>query len=146
MDMTYRNERKNTKFVIVSDSSTEPNENIGAKEIEKQDRINGWFDCRYHKIIKRDGTIEDGRDIEQASVLLAAPLGDTKNKLSISVCLVGGKDDKGKSNCNYTFAQYKSLKKLQKELDNKYNKLKWVGLSDETDYASPSFDVSELMR
>jgi len=114
--MTYRNTRKETKYIIVSDSSTKPEENIGYKELEKQDRMDGWFSCRYHKIIKRDGKIEDGRDIDQSSVILNDHETAFKNKVSISVCLVGGKSHKGKPDCNYTFKQFKSLKKVLNEL------------------------------
>ena len=145
--MTYRNERKITTYIIVTDSFTKTDENIGYKELEKQDRKEGWFGCRFHKIIKRDGKIEDGKEINQSSVILNdRETKRVKNNMSISVCLIGGHSDKGKPDCNYTFKQFKALRKLYDNLKSNYPVVECIGHRDVTDSASPSFDVSELMR
>tara|TARA_R100001530_G_scaffold123060_2_gene90901 strand:- start:27 stop:461 length:435 start_codon:yes stop_codon:yes gene_type:complete len=144
--MTYRNERKKTKYIVITDSFTKPDENIGYKELEKQDRKEGWFGCQFHKIIKRDGKIEDGKDINQSSVMLNDRETEIKNNISISVCLIGGQSNKGKPDCNYTFKQFKSLRKLCDNLKSDYPVVECIGHRDVIDSASPSFDVSELMR
>ena len=57
------NIRLETKFIVVHSSQTTPEQNISAKDIEEMHRKDGLLTIGYHKVIKRDGTIEDGRDI-----------------------------------------------------------------------------------
>ena len=58
------NKRLDTKFIVVHSSQTTPEQNLTAKDMEEMHRKDGLFGIGYHKIITRDGTIEDGRDID----------------------------------------------------------------------------------
>ena len=53
--------RKETKYIIIHCSATRPSQDIGFEEINRWHRAKGWLMCGYHFIIKRNGTIEDGR-------------------------------------------------------------------------------------
>ena len=54
--------RKSTKFIVIHCSQTRPSQNIGAKEIDRWHREKGWLKIGYNKVIKRDGTVEQGRE------------------------------------------------------------------------------------
>lgn len=68
----------------------------------------GKFICiGYHFVIKTDGTIQRGRDLD---VVGAHVKGYNHN--SVGICLIGGIDRKGRSVDNFTEAQKKSLREL----------------------------------
>lgn len=64
----------------------------------------GWSDVGYHFFIKRDGTVERGRDIERVGAHVKG-----YNTSSIGICYAGGVDGSGKPEDNRTRAQIKSL-------------------------------------
>ena len=75
---------KKIKFLVVHCSDTPNEDNIGAIEIHKMHLNFGWNGIGYHKIIRRNGKIEDGRP----EFWIGA---HTKglNKESLGVCLIG---------------------------------------------------------
>lgn len=83
--------------LIVHCAATYDTMDIGVKEIRKVHvDENGWKDIGYHFVIRRDGTVEKGRDV---SVIGAHVLNHNAN--SIGICLAGGLSKKdGKTvNC-----------------------------------------------
>lgn len=128
--------------LIVHCAATYDTMDIGAKEIRKVHvDENGWKDIGYHFVIRRDGTVEKGRDV---SVIGAHVLNHNAN--SIGICLAGGlskKDGKTVNCVNYTPEQYKSLYTLLLKLKSEYPH---AGLHGHQDYANkfcPGFDVRE---
>ena len=59
-----QNKRKETKYIVVCCSNTPVNNDWGSREMDIEGRKEGLLECGFHKIIKRDGTVEDGRDID----------------------------------------------------------------------------------
>tara|TARA_X000000950_G_C13735430_1_gene586134 strand:- start:76 stop:567 length:492 start_codon:yes stop_codon:yes gene_type:complete len=143
---TMNNKRKETKYIVIHSSESSPKEDFDVKDIDTQHRKDGLFSCAFHKIIKRDGTIQDGRDIQIAGAHIADGSLKLSNKNSIGVCLVGGKSIDGQPDCNFTFKQYTALVTLIKKLKQDYNEVDVVGHRDVTDSVSPHFDVTELLR
>ena len=139
------NERKETKYIVIHSTGTNPKQNLDVKDLDKQHRKEGLFSCAYHKVIKRDGSIQDGRDIMLAGAHIETSV-DLSNKNSIGICLVGGKTTDGQPDCNYTFKQYTALVNLVKKLKQDYSGVEIVGHRDVADSVSPHFDVSELLR
>ena len=80
------NQRLETDFIVVHSSQTTPEQDIIGKRYRRMHRKDGLLTIGYHKVIKRDGTIEDGRDIDLAGVHVEAK-GDVSNANSISICL-----------------------------------------------------------
>ncbi len=80
------NYRKRTDFIVIHSTKSKPSENLGVKEITKKQRKEGFFHCAYHFIIKRDGTIEEGRDIKMSGAILPInqPLITNQNSIAIS--------------------------------------------------------------
>ena len=112
------NKRIKTDFIVVHSSQTTPEQDI-TQDIEEMHRKDGLLTIGYHKVIRRDGTIEDGRDIDLAGIHVEAK-GDVSNANSISICLIGGLSITGEPDCNFTLAQFRALNELQVELQAYY--------------------------
>lgn len=130
--------------VIVHCSATPPNRIIGAEEIREW-HVNerGFDDIGYHYVIRRDGRIDKGRDLD-------TPGAHAKgfNEDSVGICLVGGVDENGRSFSNFTRAQMDALVLLSKGLQHRYGQdVEFLGHRDLPDVAKdcPCFDVSEFL-
>ena len=144
--MVMSNLRTETKYIVIHSSDSSPEDDYDVKDIDTQHRKDGLFSCAFHKIIKRDGTVQDGRDIKVAGAHIADGTLKLSNKNSIGICLVGGKSIEGQPDCNFTFKQYTALVKLIEKLKQDYSEADIVGHRDVADSVSPHFDVSELLR
>lgn len=122
--------------IIIHCSDTPANMDCGRDEIDRWHKANGWSGIGYHYVIRRDGTIEDGRDIEMIG---AHALGHNAN--SIGVCLIGGKGGSGKTDCNFTAAQWGALRILVSHLTSQYQGARVIGHRDVAAKACPCFDV-----
>lgn len=98
--------RLKTDTVVVHCAETPAGLDIGAKEIRQWHiKERGWKDIGYHFVIRRDGTLEQGRPTWATP---AAVLGD--NNHIIAICLVGGCDVKKNEQNNFTPRQWETLK------------------------------------
>ena len=138
------NIRKETKYIVVHSSNTNPKQNLDVKDLDKQHRKEGLFSCAFHKIIKRDGSIQNGRDIMIAGAHIETDV-NLSNKNSIGICQIGGQNVDGQPDCNFTFKQYQSLVKLVDVLKDSYGQVEIVGHRDVTSSSCPQFDVKELL-
>lgn len=139
--------------IIIHCAATYPKMDIGAEEIrEWHTRDNGWSDIGYHFVIRRDGTVEAGRPVEQPGAHCK-----NHNARSIGVCLVGGlcggkvcehemvtfaSGQRGKPEANYTETQYAALKLLLARLTGEYATATVHGHQDFANKACPCFDVA----
>jgi len=118
--------RKSTDYLVIHCSATKATMNIGAEEIKHWHVVdNGWKDIGYHYVIRRDGTIENGRPEDE----VGAHVKDY-NMVSLGICMVGGIDAKGHAENNFTVAQWKSLARLVRMLRAKYRKAVICGHRD----------------
>lgn len=123
---------------------------IGKKEIDQWHRQRGFFNAEtglaigYHFVIRRDGTIEEGRPV---SVVGAHTQGHNSN--SIGICLVGGvKADRKTAECNFTEDQWFALENLLRELMADY-KLKPSQIHGHNEFAKkdcPCFNVPQWVK
>lgn len=95
----------NVKYIAIHCSATPPSMDIGVSEIDRWHRDNGFLKIGYHYVIRRDGTLEVGRQLDE----VGAHVQDF-NHCSIGVCLVGGVDPKMKPQDNFTPAQFETLR------------------------------------
>jgi len=137
--------RLKTDFIAIHCSATGPKQNVGAADIDKWHRAKGWACIGYHYVIKRDGTVEQGRDEK----VIGAHV-ENWNAVSLGICMVGGvsADDINKAENNYTEAQWASLKHLLADLKTRYPKAKIQGHRDfpKVAKACPSFDVATWLK
>ena len=127
--------RTQTTYIVVHHSATPPQDNIGANEIHYWHRSRGFNKIGYHCIIRRDGTVEQGRGLEEVEAHTSG-----YNHVSVSVCLVGGVGADGKN--NFTAAQWQSLSKIISYLKKKYPAAQLVGHRDLAATVCPGFDVN----
>lgn len=137
---------KTTRWVneiIIHCSATKPNMDIGAEWIKNiHVNENKWADIGYHFVIRRNGIIEKGRDL---NVIGAHVVGH--NTGTIGVCLIGGLSENNKSENNFTERQFESAQALITVL-SRFNP-EIVKLSGHRDYANkdcPCFEVREYLH
>jgi hypothetical protein len=103
--------RERTDYIVLCDSDSAPDKNLGLKELDSRDRRRGYFQCTHHFIIKRDGEIEHGhRPFSDPAMGLGR-----WNACSVALCIIGGVGDPP-----FTRSQLASLKDLLAELQDEY--------------------------
>ena len=55
--------RNKTEYLIIHCTATKPSMDIGLTEVDAWHRHRGFFGCGYQLIIRRDGVVENGRNI-----------------------------------------------------------------------------------
>lgn len=123
--------------IIIHCAATKPNMDIGAKEIDGWHRAKGYFGIGYHYVIRRNGELELGRPLDKAGAHAK-----DHNATSIGICLVGGIDDNGKPDCNFTAEQWAELKRLVLDLKGRFGDLHVIGHNDVAAKACPCFSVA----
>jgi len=138
------NMRKTTDYIFIHCSATRPSMDwVDAEEIDKWHRERGFFCIGYTWVIKRDGTLEKGRDLYDPT---ASQRGYNNN--AISICMVGGvtEDDIKIAEDNYTPEQWSQLKDLLVEMKEVFPKAKIVGHNEFSSKECPSFDVQKYVK
>lgn len=104
------------------------------KEYKYQDKVG------YHYFIKKDGTLQSGRNIELTP---AAQKGH--NTGSIAICLHGGGGTPPVN--DFTNAQYDTLKNLCKSINEAYNgNITFHGHREVSNKACPVFDYKKVLK
>jgi N-acetylmuramoyl-L-alanine amidase len=91
--------------LTVHASMTSPCENLTLAQLDRRDRQFGLSKVGYHFVIRRDGTVEVGRSLDEASMHDDLKMA----KQAVSVCLVGGVNDKREPSANFTDEQKDEL-------------------------------------
>lgn len=133
--------RAETTAIFVHCSATKPSMDIGVREIRQWHKEQGWLDVGYHFIIRRDGTVEEGRPVEA----VGSHVKDW-NSVSVGVCLVGGIDSSGKFEANFTKEQMDSLEIKLEELQDMYPDAALKAHHDVAPKACPSFNLSHWLK
>lgn len=132
----------NIDTVWVHCSATKPEMDIGVDTIREWHLARGWSDIGYHFVITRSGFIEKGRPENKQGAHVYG-----YNKNSIGICMVGGLDDLGKPDANFTLAQYNSLVSLIAELKEKYGMdVEVRGHRDVAAKSCPCFSIQNLLQ
>ena len=84
-------------LIIIHCSAVKPWQQSGVREIDRWHRAKGWKSCGYHYVVRRDGTVEVGRPVEEVGAHCL-----NRNRHSIGICYEGGLDAEGRpaSCCN----------------------------------------------
>lgn len=134
------------KYITIHTADTYPDMDIGAAEIRDWHvNGNGWRDIGYHRVIRRDGTVEQGRPDNQTGAHVGG-----HNTGNFGICLVGGKS-RETDGCedNYTKEQYDALYYLIKELHTRWPDAEIMGHNGFKGHESrgcPCFDWIEWRR
>lgn len=121
------------RYITVHAAATKPSMDIGVNEIRQWHLEKGWNDVGYHYIIRRDGSIEKGRQDH----IVGAHVGKN-NTGNLGICLVGGvsEHDVNKPEDNFTSEQYTALSKLLARLIKENPNAKLMGHNDFPGYKS----------
>lgn len=125
---------RNLDKIIIHMSETPAAMDIGIDTIRQwhvQER--GFSDVGYHYVIKRDGTIEYGRPLDQAGAHCYG-----QNAHSIGICYVGGKGGD-----NRTDLQIEAMHRLVRSLIMVFGLMTVHGHDEFSDKACPNFNVKE---
>lgn len=135
--------RLKTDYIVVHCSATRPSMDVGVREIRQWHLAQGWLDVGYHFIIKRDGTVEDGRPVDVVGSGVK-----NYNHNSVHICLVGGspENDPAGFEANFTEAQMDALIETLGKCSAYYSRAKIVGHHTlDASKACPSFDVDKWL-
>lgn len=126
--------RRKTNKIIIHCADTPPSMDVGVKEITVWHKARNFSSCGYHYVIRKDGSIEKGRQIENVGAHCKG-----HNYDSIGVCYVGGwegEDDRNEK-------QIKSMHQLCKDIMDIYGPLDVYGHRDFSDKSCPNFDAKD---
>jgi N-acetylmuramoyl-L-alanine amidase len=126
------------RFIAVHCSASPPSVYVDRDVIDRWHRARGFLSIGYHFVIKRDGTVQAGRAVDQIGAHV-----EGHNHESVGVCLAGGVDEKGKSVNNFTPEQMNALRALVAGLSTKFPDATVQGHRDFPNVAKdcPCFDV-----
>ena len=125
-------EIKNIKKIIIHCSDTPDEDNLDAKDIHDMHLGFGWEGIGYHKVILRNGIIQNGRP----EFWIGAHVKGINN-ISLGVCLIGRK--------TFSPKQFLTLEKLLILWKKKYVGVKIEGHCEAviTQKTCPNFDVKQ---
>ena len=113
---------------------------IGAEEINDWHIARGWSAIGYHFVVRRDGTIEKGRDLDNDGDVLeeVGAHAAGHNAHSLGVCMVGGK-----GGFNFTARQMRSLDFIIDDMVQRFPDIEVLGHCDlaNVDKECPQFNV-----
>ena len=129
--------REITDTIVIHCTQTPPNMDVDVEKVTQWHKERGFDTIGYHYLIKRDGTLQVGRDEDVVGAHAVAV-----NGTSIGVALAGGgTPDMGWEN-NFTPIQFQTLKSILMKLKDKYD-IQNIIVHYQVDAGKecPSFDV-----
>jgi N-acetylmuramoyl-L-alanine amidase len=134
--------RTQTDYIVIHCAATPPTMDVDISTIAEWHKARGFQTVGYHFFIKRDGTRQKGREINEIGAHVVG-----YNHNSVGVCMAGGVAADAKTpEANFTESQWTTLYLTLKELHEQYPKAVIVGHHDlNPDKACPSFDVSQYV-
>lgn len=142
--MNYKPMRPDqVRYIVVHCSASQPKAKVDASVIERWHRERGFLMIGYHYVILRDGVVQYGRKLDQPGAHA-----EGFNNKSIGICLVGGINEKGEPENNFTHEQFVALKGLIAGNRVVFPNAEVLGHRDlpGVKKACPSFDVREWLK
>lgn len=135
--------RREIDLIVLHCSATRPSSDVDADRIRRWHmRDNNWRDIGYHWVIRRSGELETGRDESDPGAHVRG-----HNANSIGICMVGGIDENGLPDSNFTLEQWNTLRSLLYDVLGRYPGSRIVGHRDlDAGKACPCFDAKVLFH
>ncbi len=132
----FKKPAREVHTVFLHCSASDRPEHDSAAVIDSWHKANGWAGIGYHFFIRKDGTIETGRDIEKIPAAQSS-----FNPGTIAICAHGLKKE------NFTDVQLAAVKSLCTEINNAYGwTLRFRGHKEVANKACPVFDYKALLN
>lgn len=134
--------RTETSYIVVHCAATPAKMDVDIATVAEWHKERGFKTVGYHYFIKRDGTRQTGRPINDIGAHVVG-----YNHNSVGVCMAGGMDKENKSpENNFTKEQWTTLELTLRELHADYPRAVIVGHTDlDPGKACPSFKVAEYL-
>lgn len=129
---------RNINEMILHCSATKEGRDFCAADIRRWHLQRGFNDIGYHFVIKLDGTVERGRDINLAGAHCLH-----HNRRSIGICYIGGLDRAGRPADTRTPAQRLALPALIRRLRRHHPQATIHGHREFAPKACPCFNAAE---
>lgn len=123
--------------IIIHCSATYEGQAFTAKDIDCWHRKRGYRMIGYHYVILLDGTVEQGRPIEQSGAHCRG-----HNARSIGICYIGGLDQCGHAKDTRTEQQRQALELLIANLQARFPNATVHGHREFANKECPCFDVA----
>lgn len=119
--MAYKSD-SDVRFIVLHYSATPIERDISAADIDRMHKARGWKGIGYHYYIRKDGTVENGRDMSKPGKFEVGSHVRGSNSISIGICCEGGVTltDKNTGVDNRTEAQKEALIGLIDNLKQRY--------------------------
>ncbi len=127
--------------IIIHCSDTPEGRAVTVDEIRRWHKERGFSDIGYHYVIMLDGSVCDGRPLEQAGAHCKG-----QNAHSIGICYVGGCDLNRRPKDTRTDAQKTAMAGLIRELKRRFPTATIHGHNEFANKACPSFDVQKWKK
>lgn len=111
--------------IVIHCTATRAWQDFDADDIRRMHKAQGWADIGYHYVVRLDGTVEPGRDVDKIGAHVSG-----HNANSIGVVYVGGLDNQGKPKDTRTENQKNALLLLMMDLRKLYPKARICGHRD----------------
>ena len=111
--------------IIVHCSATKAGQDFTAADIDRWHRERGFNGIGYHYVIRLDGRLEKGREIDLAGAHCKG-----WNERSVGICYIGGLDENGHPADTRTNAQKRVLYQVIMDLQRQYTILQVLGHRD----------------
>ena len=141
---SIKKSRRQIDGIVIHCTATKPNVDLNVADVRKMHKKQGWSDIGYHYLIRLDGRIENGRDVDTIGAHV-----EGHNAHTIGVCYVGGLDKNGNPYDTRTENQKASLLSLLIDLKKLYPKAVIKGHRDfpKVNKACPCFNaIQEYIR
>ena len=134
--------REKTDIIVIHCTQTPADMDFGVEKVIQWHKNRGFDTIGYHYLIKRDGTLQVGRD-EDVTGAHAVQVNGT----SIGVALVGGGTSSMGWEDNFAPIQFETLKTILLKLKSEYEIEKIIGHYQVDDKKEcPSFDVPKWLE
>ena len=127
--------------IIIHCSDTPDGRAVTVDEIRRWHKERGFSDIGYHYVIMLDGSVGDGRPLEQAGAHCKG-----QNAHSIGICYVGGCDLNRHPKDTRTEAQKTAMAGLVRELKRRFPTATIHGHNEFANKACPCFDVQKWIK
>ena len=134
--------REITDTIVIHCTQTPPTMDIDVTKVTEWHKQRGFDTIGYHVLIKRDGTLQEGRQQDEVGAHAVAV-----NGTSIGVAMVGGGTPSMGWEDNFAPIQFETLKTIIMKLKKDYNIEKVIGHYQVDDKKEcPSFDVPKWLE
>lgn len=103
-------DRTSTEYIFWHTSASTGNLDVSADQIDDMHKAKGWSEIGYHYVVRQDGSIEDGRELDAVGAHAKG-----LNAKSVGICFSGHGDE-----ADFSEAQYEAGLELTRTLMAKY--------------------------